>query len=33
VNERVEIWDETAWDTYTKEIERDADQLAETLAA
>lgn len=32
VNERVEIWDEAAWDTYTTQIERDADQLAETLA-
>jgi MraZ protein len=32
VNERVEIWDELAWDTYTKGIERDADQLAESLA-
>lgn len=32
VNERVEIWDEAAWDAYTKEIERDADQLAESLA-
>jgi MraZ protein len=32
VNERVEIWDESAWETYTKSIERDADQLAESLA-
>jgi len=32
VNERVEIWDEAAWDTYTTQIERDADQLAEALA-
>jgi MraZ protein len=33
VNEHVEIWDEAAWDAYTKEIERDADQLAESLSA
>ncbi|KND50992.1 MAG: MraZ protein [Parcubacteria bacterium C7867-007] len=32
VNERVEIWDEVAWETYTKEIESTADELAETLA-
>jgi MraZ protein len=32
VSERVEIWDETAWETYTKNIERDADQFAEKLA-
>lgn len=32
VNERVELWDEDAWDTYTKAIERDADQLAESLS-
>ena len=32
VNDRVEIWDETAWDAYTKQIERDADALAESLA-
>lgn len=32
VNERVEIWDEEAWNTYTANIERDADQLAESLA-
>lgn len=33
VNERVEIWDEKAWATYTKTIERDADQLAESLSS
>lgn len=33
VNEHVEIWDEAAWDAYTKEIEQNADQLAESLAA
>ncbi|KND49700.1 MAG: MraZ protein [Parcubacteria bacterium C7867-008] len=32
VNERVEIWDEAAWESYTKEIESTADELAETLA-
>jgi len=32
VSERVEIWDESAWTTYTKTIERDADQFAEKLA-
>jgi MraZ protein len=31
VNDRVELWDEAAWDTYTANIERDADQFAETL--
>ncbi|HVW71764.1 MAG TPA: division/cell wall cluster transcriptional repressor MraZ [Candidatus Paceibacterota bacterium] len=33
VSDRVEIWDETAWDKYTKTIERDADQFAESLAS
>jgi MraZ protein len=32
VNERVEIWDEAAWDTYTRDIERNADSLAESLS-
>jgi MraZ protein len=31
VSDRVEIWDERAWEIYTKTIERDADQFAETL--
>ena len=31
VADRVEIWDESAWNTYTEEIERDADIFAETL--
>lgn len=31
VANRVEIWDETAWKTYTEGIERDADSFAETL--
>ncbi|MBP6868775.1 MAG: division/cell wall cluster transcriptional repressor MraZ [Candidatus Pacebacteria bacterium] len=31
VSERIEIWDEKAWETYTKAIERDADMFAETL--
>ncbi len=31
VNDRVEIWEERAWNTYTKTIERDADKFAETL--
>lgn len=33
VNERVELWDEGAWETYTKAIERDADEFAEKLGA
>ncbi len=32
VNDRVEFWDEDAWEKYTKTIERDADQFAEKLA-
>ncbi len=31
VNDRVEVWEEGAWDTYTKTIERDADRFAEKL--
>ena len=31
VNDRVEVWEEDAWDRYTKTIERDADQFAEKL--
>ncbi len=31
VNDRVEIWEERSWNTYTKTIERDADTFAETL--
>jgi MraZ protein len=31
VSDRVEVWDEQAWETYTKNIERDADQFAEKL--
>ena len=31
VSDRVELWDEAAWDKYTKTIERDADQFAEKL--
>ncbi|MDB5265124.1 MAG: cell division protein MraZ, MraZ protein [Parcubacteria group bacterium] len=33
VADRVEIWDEAAWEAYTKNIERDADELAEQLGA
>lgn len=33
VSDRVEIWDEAAWEQYTKDIERDADQYAERLSA
>jgi MraZ protein len=33
VSDRVELWDENAWTSYTKGIERDADSFAETLAA
>ncbi len=32
VNDRVELWDEEKWNTYTATIERDADALAESLA-
>lgn len=32
VNDRLELWDEKAWDRYTKDIERDADSFAEALA-
>lgn len=32
VSERVEIWDEQAWEKYTADIERDADMFAEKLA-
>jgi MraZ protein len=31
VNDRVEVWDESAWEAYTKAIERDADAFAETV--
>jgi len=31
VSDRVEVWDEKAWETYTKNIERDADAFAEQL--
>lgn len=31
VNDRIEMWDEEAWKTYTKNIERDADAFAEKL--
>ncbi|KND52043.1 MAG: MraZ protein [Parcubacteria bacterium C7867-001] len=33
VSDRVEIWDEKNWLSYTKAIERDADAFAETLAS
>ncbi len=33
VSDRLEIWDESAWEAYTKDIERDADSFAETLGA
>lgn len=33
VSDRVEIWEEKAWDAYTKTIERDADAFAEVLGA
>ncbi len=33
VSDRVEIWDEGAWEKYTADIERDADQFAEKLSA
>ena len=31
VNDRVELWDENTWNTYTKAIERDADSFAERM--
>lgn len=31
VSDRVEVWDEKAWETYTTNIERDADAFAEKL--
>ncbi len=31
VGERVEIWDETAWDDYKRRIEKQADAMAEKL--
>lgn len=31
VNDRVEVWDEKTWSSYTRAIERDADQFAERL--
>ncbi len=31
VNDRAEIWDETRWREYKKQIEKDADSLAEKL--
>jgi MraZ protein len=31
VSDRVEVWDEKAWDAYTKTMEAEADQFAETL--
>lgn len=33
VSDRVEIWEEEAWEKYTQDIERDADQFAERLSA
>lgn len=32
VSDRIEVWDEQAWESYTKAIERDADSFAESLA-
>ncbi len=31
VSDRVEVWDETVWSTYTTSIERDAEAFAEKL--
>ena len=33
VNDRVEVWSEDAWASYTEAIERDADAFAETLGS
>jgi MraZ protein len=33
VNERVELWDEKAWESYTKNIEKNADAFAESLGS
>ncbi len=32
VSDRIELWDEDAWTTYTASIEKDADSLAEQFA-
>ncbi len=32
VRDRVEIWEEAAWQQYSKEVEKRADELAETYA-
>jgi MraZ protein len=32
VSGRVEIWDEKAWESYTKSIEKNADEFAESIA-
>ena len=32
VSDRIELWDEGAWTTYTEAMERDADAFTETLA-
>ena len=32
VSDRVELWDEPSWESYTRTIERDADRFAEDLA-
>ena len=31
VNDRIEIWSEESWDSYKKQIEKNADALAEKL--
>jgi len=31
MHSRLEIWDETKWETYTKQVEQQADLLAEKL--
>ena len=33
VHNRVELWDEKTWDTYKKQVEQNADALAEQLGA
>lgn len=32
VNDRVEIWDETRWQSYTREMEKKGDQMAQKLS-
>lgn len=33
VSDRVEVWEESAWESYTRDIERDAESFAEELGS